>query len=550
MFAIACRPESASPPDRLLLLPLENLTGDAGLDWQAPVSTAVLDYDLSAAPNLTVLRGESVGSIAGASANRVLQGYISRDRDKLSVHATLESSPGARTLKVIAIEGPLREGVTPLLDRAAKHIRQEARRFCTRDQAALHTYADGLGASDPSIRTGLLQTATTQDPKFSAAYIALANTLLEINKSAQAAEAAGAGVQTATDPIDRAQLQYLASLGGGDLAARERALRSLVSLLPTNTGALSQLAQLLTLERKYREAIASYDGLSKLDPRNPDPYNQIGYLYAYLRDLNGARASIRRYRELVGPADPNPSDSLGEVNFLVGEFRASAEAFLDAYSKNPSTSRELFKAAQTRLLAGDAGTADRLFQQFLGTVNKNLAELQRAQWDFMSGRPKQGIDRIQASRSGLTGDDAALATAQLAIWILQTGDRNQAAKLAAEASARSVSRPMKNLAALCSFLTSPTPGATPLPLFNGLALMLGGHYSQAIPLLKKILSETPPGQDGEVRTWLAWCYWKAGEPASAKPLVDLYPLFFPGPDSIFASLTYPRFMEVRAAVTH
>lgn len=550
ILTAACHRESAILPDRLLLLPLENLTGDAGLDWQTTVSSAVLDYDLSAAPNLTVIRGDSVGSIPEANASSVLQGYLSKDRDKLSIHATLGSSPGSHTERVIAVEVPPGEGIALALDRIAKQIRPEARAFCTRDQAALQTYGNALRSPDLKIRAGLFETAATQDPNFSAASIALATTLLETGQGQRAAQVAGFGAKNAKDPIDRAQLQYLFSMGTGDLNARERALDSLVSLLPANSRAVLQLAQTQTAERRYRDAIATYERLAKLEPRNLDAYNQTAYLQAYLHDLNSARASIGRYRELAGPADFNPSDSLGEVNFLTGQFGAAEEAFLDAYAKNPSAGRELLKAAEARLLTGDIARADQLFSRYLGTAIKNLAALQQAQWEFISGRGKQAFDRLQTARAAFQGDEAALATAQLAVWTLQGGDRSNASKLSAEATAQAVSPQIRNLAALCAYLSSSAPGATPLPLFNGMALMLANRYAEAIPIFENIMRQTPPAQDGEVRTWLAWCYWKSGNPAAAKPLVDLYPLIFPAADSIFASLTYPGFTEVRAAVLH
>lgn len=555
LLSLSCSRRQSQQEQRILLLPFENQTPKSTLDWAANVSSAVLQYDLNGAPHLATFAGDSIRSVPNSQANQVLQGYFALTRDKLSVHATLEDPASRATVRTIVREGPAAEGILPLLDGVAKELNGAAHPFCTQDQAALQSYGEALGLTDPMARSRLLQAAVGQDPKFSAASIALAEILLGLGDRAQATQAASTGAVSAKNPLDRAQLEYLSATATDNLAGREAALTSLVRQTPANTQALNLLAQFHTVERKYKETIQDYQALTRLEPQNGTALNLLGYAYAYDHDLDNARKTLLKYREVMGPADWNPSDSLGEVHFLFGDFAAAERYFREAHQKNPAASagRELLKAAQAHLMTGDIAGADRVFQLYViahKAAPQDSLEFARGQWEFTSGRRKQALVRLEKLLATERGDSAALVASQLAIWHLQTGDRPGATAFARQAATLATAPNVRNIAAICQFLVARAPTASAFPLMNGMALVLARQFAAAVTPLEKAYSETPPANDGEVRTSLAWAYSESGQPAKAKPLVELFPLLFPSPDTIFTTLAFPRFLALRGAILH
>ena len=542
----SCSHRAQPSPERLLLLPLENQSPDATLDWAAAASPAVFEYDLSTAPRLSTMRADSVASVAGSGADRVLQGYFSAAAGRLSIHATLEDPVAVKTLQTIVREGPVSAGFAPLIDSVAREINPASRAFSTRDPAALEQYGRALLAPDNATKIASLKAAIGHDPKFSTAYQSLAGLLLASGDRVAAAGIAAQGVQTAAAALDKAELSYMAATAQADLPARERALLDIARQSPANLGVLELLGQVHTLERKYRAAIDDYQAVLKLNPRSALACNLTGYLYAYLHDLPNADKSLREYQRLSPPGDPNPIDSMGEVHYLNGDFAKAEQLFREVPGGG-----ELRKAAQARLMTGDRAGADALFAQYLQSIRAGgpgPAALQLAQWEFLSGRKDQAIARLQGLLTLDGGDTASLASSQLAAWRLQAGDRAQAFQLATQARARATSAASLNLSSLCQFLAAPGQQPTPAPYLHGLALVLAGDFAAAIPVLEQLLRESPPASDGEARTLLAWCYRETNRLAAAKPLVDLYPLVFPSADGIFTSLTFPRFLRIRAEV--
>lgn len=512
---------------RLQILPLENLSPETTQSWQGRIAPFLIASDLSGIPHL-IAEQES-----NRRANRVLQGYYAVLGNRIAVHATLLDPARMKTLQVIVREGPKTAGLLPLLDQVAKQINPGAHPFPTRDPAALQSFAEALSSEDPGVRVRLLQTATVQNPKFSAAFLGLAESRLAQGDRSGAEDAAVQGKSVSTNSIERAELDYLAATARKDLAGRERSIRELVRLTPDDAQALRTLAEIHALQRRFKDAAGDYEEIARLEPDDPVTLNELAYMDGYAHDVADARAAIDKYRALVGPGDTNPIDSLGEIYFYNGDFAAAEKSFLQA-----GGGRELLKAAEAHLMTGDLAGADALFQK------QQPHELERAQWEFLTGRRKQAMARVEKLMAA-AGEPGVLAAAQLSFWRLQTGDRAGATKLAETAFAHAASPAAKNLAAVCRFLARTPVGQSQFSNINAMALMLNRQFADAIPLLEKVLAETNPAADGQVRTLLAWAYNETGKVEQAKALVDLYPLPLPSNEPVFVSLIFPRFLQVR-----
>jgi tetratricopeptide (TPR) repeat protein len=312
-------------------------------------------------------------------------------------------------------------------------------------------------------------------------------------------------------------------------------MQQLVRETPDDVQAIRTLAEIHAAQRRFQDAAHGYEEITRLEPTDPLTYNVLGYMDGYAHDLAGARAAFDKYRSLTNPSDLNPIDSLGEVYFYNGDFANAEKQFLAAH--------EFLKAAQARLMTGDLSGADGLFDKSL--AQQPQRDLERAQWEFLTGRRKQAMARVEKLATA-PGDAGAVATAQLSFWHLQTGDRATATQLASAAFAHATSPAVKNLAAICRFLSQSPAGKSQFANINALALMLNHQFGDAVPILETLLGESNPATDAQVRTLLTWAYVENGKTAQAKPLVDLYIIPLPSAEPAFVSLIFPRFLEVRA----
>jgi tetratricopeptide (TPR) repeat protein len=303
-------------------------------------------------------------------------------------------------------------------------------------------------------------------------------------------------------------------------------------------------------ERKYSDAVRSFEAATKLAGDDPGIWNQLGYAYAFAQDLAGARRALQTYQRALGPGDVNGLDSLGEVSFYLGDFTGAEKYFLEANAKNPAAlgGGELSKAAEARLMTGDLPGADGLFQRYLAATQaaqRELAVYRQAQWEFLTGRRQAGVQRLEQILAKLPGEGPAVGACQLSIWKLQMGDSKGAVTMADQAVRSAQSPPVRNMSAMCRAVAEGSRADSGSPLANASGLMLARKYAEALPLIEKIYGETNPSFDGQVRTLLAWAYVENGRPGDAKKLVALYPIPLSAGDPLFASLIFPRFLQLR-----
>jgi hypothetical protein len=69
-----------------------------------------------------------------------------------------------------------------------------------------------------------------------------------------------------------------------------------------------------------------------------------------------------------------------------------------------------------------------------------------------------------------------------------------------------------------------------------------------LTVLEQIYRRTAPAADGEVRTFYAAALLAAGRKEEARKLAVLWPLPEAGGDSLFRSLVFPEYLELRRAV--
>jgi tetratricopeptide (TPR) repeat protein len=515
--------------------------------------SAVLVYDLASAPNVYA---QSVGSIAAAEsirASRILEGYFVARNGRMEIRATLLDPRKTATVSSFALNGPLPAGSWPLANQLAKRLNAGARAFSTSNAEAFHDYGAALSTSDMGSALRGLESATAADPGFAAASISSARLLLQSGDRDHARKILTAAMTTHLDPIDRARLEYLAASAVDDTAGRLKALAALARVTPADSQVSRELADLQLGQRKIQDAVRNYETVARLDPEDAQAWNQLGYGQAFALDLAGARRSLERYRQLLPPGEVNPLDSLGEVSYYLGDFAGAEQYFLQAHEKNPAEfgGGELIKAAQARLMMGDLTAADAIFQRYLGLVQRSqgaLAGYQQAQWEFLTGRRKAGIARLEKLAPSVDGDGQALALCQLSIWKLETGDSKAAADLAGQAESSAKSPRLRNLTAVCRFLATMPAARSGSPAADVFALLFERKFAEAVPVLEALYRQTNPTTDAQARTLLAWAYVETGRLPQAEQLLARTPIPLSSGEPLFAELIFPRYLYLRGAL--
>ncbi|HXN47889.1 MAG TPA: hypothetical protein VN893_14675, partial [Bryobacteraceae bacterium] len=354
-------------------------------------------------------------------ASEVLEGRFSLAGGRLHVDAVLEDAASVRNLGTIHASGPAGD-MLPLAQTIARAIEPGARRLPTGNSAAFTAYIAAIESNAPAEADAGFDSAVGADPGFGAAYLGWVQSLLARGDGTRAAQLLAAARQRSAgfQTLERVELDLAAATIAGDRAGERRALVALIGADPSDASVYSTLSDLDAADHSYRDAAASYQKAFERDPANVLLLNQLGYLRAWAGDLDGAVEALERYRSLR-PEEANPSDSLGDVNYWFGRFDDAERAYRAAYAKDPSFEggAELYKLAWSRLMQGDLKGADGAFADFLQarkTAGDALVEYRQAQWEYLTGRHREAVARLDRFASSAQAGEASVSYAQLAIW--------------------------------------------------------------------------------------------------------------------------------------
>jgi hypothetical protein len=521
---IGCREKAAEPAPRYAVVRFENLSGDPSLEWAGRAASEMLPDSLAGAMDGPVLNAAALERLAPAlgarpvaspgisseraqavlaGATRIFAGYVERVGRTIRIVATEEDARSGKSLRVVAAEDP---SLLDAIGKLAREISPRARPWLTANENAVRLFTTALEAA-PDAAAGNLDAVTRTDPDFGPAWLALAR--LDMSRGERSA-AAGVIEEARRHKLDAFTLANLdletAALRDAPAAARFAAERRIAALSPADTVLLRSVAQGEVAAGEFAAGAADWKKLTDALPGDPLLWNDLGYARSYAGDYAGALAALRQYARLR-PADANPLDSAGDLNYRFRKFGEAAGSYLAAISKDPAFERngDLYKASWAKFNAGDKAGADALFAQFRDAREKAgdpLTALFAADWLYRTGRAGEGVAMLRQAVRSTT--QAALRTngnAQLAVWDLLAGDRAKAAEDAA-AIGQAASGPIliTRFAALPSAPAAewearadrmlPGPAAAVLrPLALGYALVLDGKREAALPVWEKIAAE-------------------------------------------------------------
>jgi tetratricopeptide (TPR) repeat protein/predicted Ser/Thr protein kinase len=302
---------TAAHPLSLAILPFENASGDASLDWLGSSLSEMLRTDIgqtegfrTVSPDrlhevlnaLGVTPGTQIdsgllGRVAGLTdADMVLSGQYVKAGGQIRIDARIEDLAHQRTipLKVEARDenallgsvDQLAKSVQHNLELAPKAVREmQASAFTPTSKSvpALKDYSQGLVLLRQGNQLEALkrfQSATTADPNFALAYSQLGQTYLQLGQDQKAQQASSQAVD-------------------------------LSSALPATEKYLIAAAD-AHIENNYDRAVQAYGELSKLLPND----SEVQYNLGLLSESHGNLADALKHYRRVLAADPKDFASL------------------------------------------------------------------------------------------------------------------------------------------------------------------------------------------------------------------------------------------------
>ena len=218
LFSCLCACGGGQQQDtrRIAVLPVENLTGDASLDWMGNALAHVISAQLVGLESVHARGAQDRNDATGWRATQVLSGYFTADSEFLDVHLVLRDRARNVTLQTLDSRAATTE-IIQMAGNFASEIAGEPRPYGTASLSALHAYSESLATQDPAEVEPGLHRALEADPGYGQAYVALAQLLLSKRDTdgldallAQAAEQADK-----IDRIDQGRLAAFQATAGG-----------------------------------------------------------------------------------------------------------------------------------------------------------------------------------------------------------------------------------------------------------------------------------------------------------------------------------------------
>src|SRR5262245_3093243 len=322
----------------LVVLPLENLSGDPAQEYLADGMTDALIGDLAKIGALRVISRTSAMRYKGAkkplpeiaselNVDAVVEGAMQRSGDRVSIRARLSHAGAERQLWAESYERDFRDALGMQSEIARAIAREVQAKLTPAEQARLiNSVAVNRKALDDYLQGRYLfnkggqlpkaveyfQSAIKEDSTYAPAYAGLAacyNSLGSVNVGAlpppearrRAEEAAVKALQ-----LDNALAEAHAALGFTRLynwnwTAAEQSLKRAIELNPSFAEAHSIYSRYLSAMGRAEEAIAETNRAQELDPLSLLISMQRGFVLTNLRHYDEAIEQLRRVIAL----DPN-----------------------------------------------------------------------------------------------------------------------------------------------------------------------------------------------------------------------------------------------------
>lgn len=432
-------PVAASPPpERLVVLPVENRSGDPSMELALSGYTELLRQSLAMGTNIIVVDGErieqaiaqlglpdsqardldSATMLREARATLLLRPRFERVENGVAFSASLWRAD-AKTQQVVAETKPdLLTAASGFTRAVAAKLQPDSRfnvRLLPKSRKALDLYGEGLrhkrlGRLDLALAE--FSAASALDPDFGAAWLAQARTSFLAGKVDASETAALRGLVLATPGPMHAEFMQWKGLATGASAATIASQQARVKAGPDDLDAVLRLAFLQGQGGQISPAITTLKGLLARDANDPRAWFLLGKFSIMQGDFRAAvdehlvRALVlfKRGRNPFGEAET--VNALGVGYARLGQADDASEQFRKAV--------ELRRALDDR--RGVASSLRNLAQQAIvqGRFSEAQAQLDEARALFLGLGDEEGLNAVDNELGLLAEERGDFVAAQAA----------------------------------------------------------------------------------------------------------------------------------------
>jgi DNA-binding winged helix-turn-helix (wHTH) protein/tetratricopeptide (TPR) repeat protein len=352
---------------QVVVLPFDNRSGQADLDWLRSGLPDMLTATLTRSPSVDVLSREQAALWLGrigqtglpaaievarrGHAHIAVTGAFARLGDAIRVDAQIYDGSTGALLGADSITAPpaqILSRVDELGARLAVRLRPASRDDDRRHLASLMTdnleayrdYELGLREVDAiQERDGirLLERAIALDPNFAMAYARLGYAYAIEGRTMEAGRPYLEKAFRMGDRLtakDRQHVLAWYALANADYQEAIHRYSELIAAYPNEIEAYLRLAVLLRGESRHEEGIAVIQQALAIDPEDPRLYNSLASLQSESGRHGQALDAARQYVRLA-PADPNAYDSLALALEYAGQSQEAFEALSRSLEVKP-----------------------------------------------------------------------------------------------------------------------------------------------------------------------------------------------------------------------
>jgi tetratricopeptide (TPR) repeat protein len=590
-FLPACRRQPLRPAvERIAILRFENLGADPSLDWMGRAFSDIVTTELAGAPGIYAIPAIRVHTVAaamgprpavapgisaeraaalGMGATEVVFGQYAVRGGTLEARMTVEDELTGKMTALNPVSASA-EDIVSLGSDLARQLTPHTVPYGTKNPLVVEAHVKAFEHFSAPELPEDLEKAIGADPNFGPTYRELAQIKIQQKDRAGAEDVFGRGLASGIPSAERALIQLEKANLRNDPKARREALTALSTAAPYDPEVWHDLGAAAMATHRYSEALAAYRKAVAIQPNDINFWNQLGYAAAYSGDAAVATDAIEHYR-ILQPDSPNPLDTLGDVNLILGRLSQAEQIYSQNAQKYPDfyAGLDFLKAAMAHLMTGDVAGADRLAQKYFdarATAKDAVLEFRKAQWAWISGRRKfarqQMEQLVRAPDTGPGRTVAVHAYAELAIWTLMLGDREAASELARKGAELTK---FSGQATLARFLSQPPASAAewqaraktlvPDPAQAAIgqvaladALLIAKEFSAALPGLQEMYDSGNPTADEGLPVLLAWANVETGHIPEAAELLHSNPPLADVGLTWSTSLYFPRIFYLRAVV--
>jgi serine/threonine protein kinase/tetratricopeptide (TPR) repeat protein len=300
--------------------------------------------------------------------------------------------------------------------------------------SSLEAYKDFLSGRDQFERffaedaRRSLERAVALDPSFAVAWLYLSRAYNELmdrpgrDKALEAAHRFSAQASEKERLYIEAEYASLIEKNGDK---RFRLLTELTGKYPDEKYAHFELGRYYDAHELDAQAMASFERALALDPNFGYALNVLAYLYAKRADYPTAIRYYERYAA-VNPGDPNPQDSIAELDMRMGRLDESAAKYEALLSAWPDFAMSWASLAYVRCLQEKYDEARRSLENFIAHSTspsaKNEAMWVKAFEGYLVGRWDESLQTYLAlkERAGQTGSGYLVAATDWIIGFVST----------------------------------------------------------------------------------------------------------------------------------